>query len=113
MGYYCRLAIEINEPKPDKTDAICDALSEWTEGDKWQNIILPPGRRWLYYCEDQDVSWGTWGDLWDGSGRDEIAKRVFHANEAPCYVRVGVSALEDAPYEESEYDATEEGSEQQ
>jgi len=103
MGYYCGLRILIQSASSDRTQAIIDALAGLTTPDKWAVGHEEDGRLCLEYDNDQSVSWGQWSGLWDGEGRDEIARAVWKANGKACDVRVTVIALEDCPEENSEY----------
>lgn len=109
MGRYCNLTVSVLAPA-DKEGAVTSAV-DWLDSDKWDSFEAKnkPGHRYIEYCEDENLSWSTFTGLWEGDGRDEIAKQIWTAVGSYCPIQIHVSDLEETPTESSEYEEDEYG----
>ena len=109
MGRYCNLTVSVLAPA-EKEAAVTNAV-EWIDSDKWDSFDAKDkaGYRYIKYCEDENLSWSTFMELWEGDGRDEIAKQIWTAVGSFCPIEVQVSDLEETPTESSEYEEDEYG----
>jgi hypothetical protein len=104
MSYYCGLEIRIKNANAGQKQVIMNALAGLTHEEGWQAYDEKDGHISMEYDRDQCVSWDRWSPLWEGEGREEIARTIWRANGGGCGVQVIVRALEECPYEESEFD---------
>ena len=85
MGY-CGLEIVIEDANADREQAIIDALDAWTDEGGWDAVNTGERSVCLEYDNQKRLSRDRLGALWDGEGRDEIARAIWRANGGACYV---------------------------
>ena len=107
MGRYCNVTVSVLAPA-DKEGAVASSV-DWLDSDEWDSFDskTEPGYRWIEYSKDENLSWDTFMPLWEGPGRDDIAKQIWTAVGSYCPIDVSVSDLEETPTESSEYEEDE------
>ena len=105
MGYYGGLLIQIEDARADRQQAIMDGLAKWADKDGWNVGHVIDGHIFLEYDKDQGFDENCWDALWDGEGRDAIARAVWKANGEACRVNVLARDFVECPYKQSAYDA--------